>query len=230
MVIDFQTWITFAIASEFILLIPGPTILLVVAYSLSHGKTATFPLVTGVGLGDFTAMVFSFTGLGLLLNQASELFTLFKWVGALYLIYLGIQLWRMPVESTDWSDDTPMSQSPSRMLWHAWITTALNPKKHCFFPGLSASVYQSRIRFSDSGQRSRHHFLGACSDQCPGVCVARQSAQSEASQPYFQTGSEPCGREPACRSRRSFPDHKKLNSTDSAKFLFYATNQFPIDH
>ena len=34
-VIDFQTWITFAIASEFILLIPGPTILLVVAYSLS---------------------------------------------------------------------------------------------------------------------------------------------------------------------------------------------------
>ena len=132
MVIDFQTWITFAIASEFILLIPGPTILLVVAYSLSHGKTATFPLVTGVGLGDFTAMVFSFTGLGLLLNQASELFTLFKWVGALYLIYLGIQLWRMPVESTDWSDDTPMSQSPSRMLWHAWITTALNPKSIVF--------------------------------------------------------------------------------------------------
>ena len=133
MVIDFQTWITFAIASEFILLIPGPTILLVVAYSLSHGKTATFPLVTGVGLVDFTAMVFSFTGLGLLLNQASELFTLFKWVGALYLIYLGIQLWRMPVESTDWSDDTPMSQSPSRMLWHAWITTALNPKSIVFF-------------------------------------------------------------------------------------------------
>ena len=69
MVIDFQTWITFAIASEFILLIPGPTILLVVAYSLSNGKTVTFPLVTGVGLGDFTAMVFSFKGLGLLLNQ-----------------------------------------------------------------------------------------------------------------------------------------------------------------
>ena len=129
MVIDFQTWITFAIASEFILLIPRPRILLVVAYSLSHGKTATFPLV----MGDFTAMVFSFTGLGLLLNQASELFTLFKWVGALYLIYLGIQLWRMPVESTDWSDDTPMSQSPSRMLWHAWITTALNPKSIVFF-------------------------------------------------------------------------------------------------
>ena len=79
-VIDFQTWITFAIASEFILLIPWPTILLVVAYSLSYGKTATFPLVTGVSLGDFTAVVFSFMGLELLLNQASELFTLFKWV------------------------------------------------------------------------------------------------------------------------------------------------------
>ena len=89
--------------------------------------------MTGVDLGDFTVMVFSFTGLGLLLNQTSELFTLFKWVGTFYLIYLGIQLWRMPVESTDWSDDTPMSQSPSRMLWHAWITTALNPKSIVFF-------------------------------------------------------------------------------------------------
>ena len=53
MAIDFHTWITFAIASEFILLIPGPTILLVVAYSLSHGKTATFPLVTQVGFARF---------------------------------------------------------------------------------------------------------------------------------------------------------------------------------
>lgn len=72
--IDFQTWIAFAVAAEILLLIPGPTILLVVAYSLSHGRTATLPLVTGVGLGDLTDMVFSFAGLGLLLSQVSGLF------------------------------------------------------------------------------------------------------------------------------------------------------------
>lgn len=91
--IDFQTWIAFAVAAEILLLIPGPTILLVVAYSLSHGRTATLPLVTGVGLGDLTDMVFSFAGLGLLLSQVSGLFFILKWAGAFHLVYLGIQLW-----------------------------------------------------------------------------------------------------------------------------------------
>ena len=131
--IDFQTWIAFAVAAEILLLIPGPTILLVVAYSLSHGRTATLPLVTGVGLGDLTAMVFSFAGLGLLLSRISELFFILKWAGALYLVYLGIQLWRSPSTSMERTEDKRSSQTTCRMLWHAWVTTALNPKSIVFF-------------------------------------------------------------------------------------------------
>ena len=117
--VDLQTWGTFAVAAEILLLIPGPTILLVVAYSLSHGRTATLPLVTGVGLGDLTAMVFSLTGLGLMLSQVSELFFILKLAGALYLVYLGIQLWRSPSTSMDWSEDKRFTQTPGGMLWHA---------------------------------------------------------------------------------------------------------------
>ena len=131
--IDFQTWIAFAVAAEILLLIPGPTILLVVAYSLSHGRTATLPLVTGVGLGDLTAMVFSFAGLGLLLSRVSELFFILKWAGAFYLVYLGIQLWRSPSTSMEWAEDKRSSQTHGGMLWHAWVTTALNPKSIVFF-------------------------------------------------------------------------------------------------
>ncbi|HJM07158.1 MAG TPA: LysE family translocator, partial [SAR324 cluster bacterium] len=131
--IDFQTWIAFAVAAEILLLIPGPTILLVVAYSLSHGRTATLPLVTGVGLGDLTAMVFSFAGLGLLLSRVSELFFILKWAGAFYLVYLGIQLWRSPSTSMEWSEDKRSSQTHGGMFWHAWVTTALNPKSIVFF-------------------------------------------------------------------------------------------------
>ncbi len=131
--IDFQTWIAFAVAAEILLLIPGPTILLVVAYSLSHGRTATLPLVTGVGLGDLTAMVFSFAGLGLLLSRVSELFFILKWAGAFYLVYLGIQLWRSPSTSMEWSEDKRSSQTHGGMFWHAWVTTTLNPKSIVFF-------------------------------------------------------------------------------------------------
>ena len=77
-----ETWVAFALAAQVVLLIPGPTILLVVAYSLSHGRMATVPLVIGVGLGDLTAMVFSFVGLGVLLQTVAAFFAVFKWAGA----------------------------------------------------------------------------------------------------------------------------------------------------
>ena len=130
---DFQTWITFAVASEIFLIIPGPTILLVVAYSFSHGRTATLPLLIGVGLGDLTAMIFSFAGLGLLLNRISELFFFLKWAGALYLIYMGIQLWLIPSTSMELYEEKRSSLTHEGMFLHAWVTTALNPKSIVFF-------------------------------------------------------------------------------------------------
>jgi len=102
--VPLETWVTFALAAEILLLIPGPTILLVVAYALAHGRTATVPLVVGVGLGDLTAMVFSFIGLGVLLQTLATLFVFLKWAGAAYLVYLGIQLWRTQPKPLEFSE------------------------------------------------------------------------------------------------------------------------------
>ncbi len=128
-----ETWVAFALAAQVVLLIPGPTILLVVAYSLSHGRMATVPLVIGVGLGDLTAMVFSFVGLGVLLQTVAAFFAVFKWAGAAYLVYLGIQLWRTPPQPLELSEIDTASQSQRTMLRHTWVTTALNPKSIVFF-------------------------------------------------------------------------------------------------
>ena len=128
-----ETWVTFALAAEILLLIPGPTILLVVAYALAHGRTATVPLVVGVGLGDLTAMVFSFIGLGVLLQTLATLFVFLKWAGAAYLVYLGIQLWRTQPKPLEFSEIATTSQTQGSMLWHTWVTTALNPKGIVFF-------------------------------------------------------------------------------------------------
>ena len=75
-------------------MIPGPTILLVVSYALGQGWRTALPMAIGVALGDFTAMSFSLLGLGALLATSANLFTLFKWAGAAYLVWLGIKLWR----------------------------------------------------------------------------------------------------------------------------------------
>jgi homoserine/homoserine lactone efflux protein len=126
-----EHWLAFVAASTILLAIPGPTILLVISYALGHGRRAATPIVAGVALGDFTAMTASMLGLGALLAASAELFTVLKWAGAAYLIYLGIQLWRAPVGEAAAVEAPP--QKPVRMFLHAWIVTALNPKSIVFF-------------------------------------------------------------------------------------------------
>jgi threonine/homoserine/homoserine lactone efflux protein len=70
-------------------------------------------------------------GVGALLASSAALFTALKWAGALYLIWLGIKLWRAggALDARARTDATPAL----RMLGHAWLVTTLNPKSIVFF-------------------------------------------------------------------------------------------------
>ncbi|MBW9089967.1 LysE family translocator [Rhizobium wenxiniae] len=131
-----EHWLAFVAASAVLLAIPGPTILLVISYALSHGRKVASATVAGVALGDFTAMTASMLGLGALLATSAMLFTALKWVGAAYLIYLGVKLWRSPVsgqaEVVEDDDDAPAVR-PFRVFLHTYAVTALNPKSIVFF-------------------------------------------------------------------------------------------------
>ena len=89
-----ETWLAFTAASAILLVIPGPTMLLVVSYALGQGWRTALPMAVGVALGDFTAMTLSLLGLGALLATSATVFTVLKWLGAAYLVCLGIKLWR----------------------------------------------------------------------------------------------------------------------------------------
>ena len=132
---SFELWLTFVAASAVLLAIPGPTILLVISYALGHGRKAARATVAGVALGDFTAMTASMLGLGVLLATSATLFTALKWIGAAYLIYLGVKLWRAPVSISEASADTENlpKERPLRIFLHTYIVTALNPKSIIFF-------------------------------------------------------------------------------------------------
>ena len=129
---NIETWFAFVVAASVVLIIPGPTIILVLGHSLAHGRRATLPLVAGVALGDFTAMTFSLVGLGAVMATSASLFTLFKWVGALYLIYMGISMWRAKVSATEISTERA-ERSAGSLFAHAYVVTALNPKSVVFF-------------------------------------------------------------------------------------------------
>ena len=129
---NIEVWLTFALASSALLAIPGPTILIVVSFALGHGKRSGWATVPGVALGDFTAMTASLLGAGAVLAASAELFTLLKLIGAAYLVWLGVKLWRArpTLDSLPAADRT---QSATSMFWNTYVVTALNPKSIIFF-------------------------------------------------------------------------------------------------
>jgi len=127
-----ENYLAYILATLLILSIPGPTIILVISEAVTHGRKSVIPLVAGVVLGDCTAMVLSLMGLGAIMSTSAALFVLFKWVGAVYLFYLGINLWRVKpeVESTQSNEKKTSRRS---LLRSSFIVTALNPKEIAFF-------------------------------------------------------------------------------------------------
>lgn len=130
---DFQVWLTFILASTALLLIPGPTVLLVLSYAISQGKRVALATVAGVALGDLIAMSASLAGLGALVLTSAKLFTLLKWIGAIYLVYLGVKLFRSASAAKLGDLDAITQTSTTSVFGHATAVTALNPKSIAFF-------------------------------------------------------------------------------------------------
>ena len=127
-----QLWLAFVAASAVLLVIPGPTILTVISYSMAHGRRAQVPLVAAVALGDSTALVVSLLGLGALLASSALWFTAVKWVGGLYLLYLGVKLLRAGIASTEIALPA-LPGSYWKLFANTYLVTALNPKGIVFF-------------------------------------------------------------------------------------------------
>jgi len=130
---DLEVWGAFVVASTALLLIPGPTVLLVLSYAISQGRKVAVATVAGVALGDLLAMTASLLGLGAVVLASATLFTVLKWVGAAYLVYLGIKLFRSAAEASLDPVDKAGDTTTGSVFMHATAVTALNPKSIVFF-------------------------------------------------------------------------------------------------
>ena len=142
-----ETWLAYTLVTTTFLLIPGPTIILVISHSLLRGRQAVIALVLGVGLGDLTAMSLSFLGVGVLLQTVAIAFYLIKWLGAAYLIWLGIKMWCSASEFTD-LDKKTRSSAWREIFSSAYITTALNPKSIVFFLAFIPQFIEPELPFT----------------------------------------------------------------------------------
>ena len=129
----FHLWLAFVAASTALLLIPGPTVILVLSYAISQGRSVAMATVAGVALGDLVAMTASLAGLGAIVLASATLFTALKWIGAAYLVYMGIRLFQSASAASIGKIENVAATTPKRVFLNAATVTALNPKSIVFF-------------------------------------------------------------------------------------------------
>lgn len=125
-------WLAFVLTASLILIVPGPTIIYVVGQSLKYGHRASLPLSIGVILGDALCIVLSLIGLSLFLTVFSAAFVLIKFIGAGYLIYLGIKMFTSDSKvHTQQADSYDFNSK--KLFKDVFLVNALNPKGIVFY-------------------------------------------------------------------------------------------------
>ncbi|MDU8910335.1 LysE family translocator [Aestuariicoccus sp. MJ-SS9] len=129
---SFEIWLAFAAASAALLALPGPTLFLVLSYALTQGRRVAVASALGVATGDLIAMTASVIGLGAVFLTSALAFTVLKWLGAAYLLYLGIRMLRSRGAAAPLLD-RPAGETPGKVFRDLVTVTALNPKSNTFF-------------------------------------------------------------------------------------------------
>jgi threonine/homoserine/homoserine lactone efflux protein len=126
---DVHVYFAFVVAATIMIALPGPSVLLTVAHSISFGWQRALCTVAGATMGIAVQLIVAAIGLTSLLNVVAEAFEWLRWAGAIYLVYLGIKQWRSAKEPLAF--DTS-SVSKTNLFVQGLIITIPNPKSLIF--------------------------------------------------------------------------------------------------
>ena len=130
---DATTFGVFVAAALALLLVPGPAVFYVMARSVEGGRTAGLVSVLGVELGTLIHVTFAAAGLSAVLASSATAFSVVKWMGAAYLVWLGLRLLLSRGEERDGAPQARDETRLSRVFTQSVLVQVLNPKVALFF-------------------------------------------------------------------------------------------------
>ncbi len=124
-----ETWIAFFVASWLISLSPGAGAISCMAAGLRYGFRRGFVNIIGLILGIMFVLAIVAAGVGTLLAASTAAFSIVKWLGAAYLVWLGIQQWRAPVFAIDEkAAECELGATHRQLVLKGFLVNATNPK------------------------------------------------------------------------------------------------------
>jgi threonine/homoserine/homoserine lactone efflux protein len=132
---NIKIWLLFVATTFFVSATPGPNMLLAMTHGMHHGVRATLTTCVGLMAGLFLYLLVSAAGLGALLTTSPWLFAAMTYLGAAYLIYLGIRTWRAPAV-TPAMVRAQGGLSAFARFRNGFLVALSNPKAVIFFAAL----------------------------------------------------------------------------------------------
>ena len=130
-----QTWLFFCATEAVLCFIPGPAVLFVVSSALARGARGGLLGSLGILAANAVYFVLSAMGLGAVLLASRTVFVAIKWLGAAYLVYLGIRMVVSRSKEPASEESSEVSHGP-RVFWSGFVTQVANPKAIIFFTAL----------------------------------------------------------------------------------------------
>lgn len=125
-----ELYAAYVLATVILILMPGPIVTLVIANSLAYGTRTGVNSALGASVGNAVLAVGGAFGLAALLGLLADVFDIIRYMGAAYLIYLGIKAWRAKPETLD---DTRPMKSKKAVWGQGFIVAITNPKTLLFY-------------------------------------------------------------------------------------------------
>lgn len=129
---ELTTLLLFLSASFILLVVPGPTIALIISKSVAQGRKVALPMIAGIAIGGAVAATLALSGVSALLLASSSAFNVLKIAGALYLFYLGFKL--LMTQPKEFSKtDLDGTETPLQSFRDGFLVMLFNPKGILFF-------------------------------------------------------------------------------------------------
>jgi len=125
-------WLTFLTAAVLLNLSPGPDMAFILGQTVKNGRQGGFAAMFGIWSGAFIHVVLAAAGLSAILATSALAFSIVKWVGAAYLVWIGLQA-LFSKSGAFTSDKATENPSLSSIYWQGILVATLNPKVAIFF-------------------------------------------------------------------------------------------------
>ena len=131
-----NAWLLYVATVFFVSATPGPNMLLAMTHGIRYGVRHTLPTLAGLLLALGIIMCGSALGLGALLATSELLFSVVKYAGAAYLVWLGIKTWRAPASPLQESTAAAVIDTAWQRFRTGFLVAMSNPKAFVFFTAL----------------------------------------------------------------------------------------------